>query len=1368
MAALASIVSFLRRRPVSSAIGLIVLFLGLIVLTARWWIATDSGRDFVVSQIDGREVAGYGRLSVRKLEGDPLTEFTLGSLEIRDATGVWVNASDIRMRWSPLGLLSRKVDLETVGIGEINILRLPVRQEQPKSEGGGWAVKLERGAISRLTLTDGVAGPQAAYSVSARFINDQNGTFETELSLIPLEGAGDRIDARILRDRHGAFDINAEATAPAGGTFAHLLKLPEGASAILTTSGAGDLSEGLAEATLAIDGANKAFLSAKIEDKRLEAGLRLDAYVLPIPADLRAFLGPEAEADLVAVLGNRATDFTLDTRFSAGTAKLTGKTPPGRVTLSEPAQLQANLSTLEPFWDGASGLVLDGRVTQEKGSYRYAGEAQMDFTADSNVPFASVRGPVEASYEDGRIPFSADVIIVRPFADNGTLSTALGDEVRLTGNGVYDLASRRLVVNAAELAHKSGTAQLLGETGISDRTLNFSGRISQALSALPGGVTGNANGFVQLKGAYDDLELGVNLNLAALSIGTDALKPLVDGPGTVRGIVKIRPERGSIQRLDVRLTGFEGQLTGALYGPGAPDLNLAGDQRVPLEISGNVIDLNTVNLRIAPEDDGLRINGTSSGGSALVSGRQVSNLASQVNVKFLGGSVFGPVSLSGISNRQPASASFYLDRRPGMTRLENLKGKLADIVISGAAEIADDGALDLDVDAQAASLSFGGVSFGSLSFKGAGNRGDDAAFAIGGEFRAVDIALTSDFTVDLVTGTIETTPEGYRIFGRLVDQEDGKLSDVRFGGVLSAGQGSTSGTLSLDGTLFGIAIASRRDIAWALEPTFTLDADISALGGRIAARLRPDTEESSNLISIDNLNMEPVLSAFGLPPISAVVSGRASGNPFGEVPAGTLALVARSPVSGIDASIDLRLNGVLDRNGLSLTSDATYGPDLKLNAVAQIPVITATNEIVQINRAGDMRGRINLDGKLDALALVAIAYGHDIGGSVTGQFDLSGSLEKPVVNGEARIKDGLYEYGAMGLRLTAITLDAGIENDLLAVTGNASGPGGGKATFNGRLAEREAGIEVKLDRLLVYDRAGDIARVSGTATLDELSDHRLLSGKLTVDHARFAIDNLSGSSIRTLNVRWSDDEDGVRRDPLLDKPIRMNLDVSAPRGIVFHGRGLETDWGVNLVLTGTPDNILLNGRATLARGSLELAQRPFEFESGLITFDGPLDTARMAIAANRQVDGFNVRVDVGGAPTRPTIELSSTPSLPQDEILSRMLFGRSSVDLTALEAAELAASIARLSGQGGGLDPLGAIQAGLGIDRLRFGVDDAGNTELGVGQYLASDVYLEVTTQGAAGNSVEVEWQPRPQVSVSSETSSTGESRVSVRWKRDY
>lgn len=1368
MPLLANILALFKRRPVAAWAGSIAVLLALLMVTARWWIATDSGRDFVVSQIDGREIAGYGRLSVRKLEGDPLSDFSLGSIEVRDAGGAWVTVSDVRMRWSPLSLLSRKVELESVAIAEINVLRVPVREPRPKSESSAWTVRLERGTIGRLVLEDGVAGPKSASSVSARFINERSGTLETELSLTPLEGAGDRIDARIARKRDGSFDVNVEGIAPALGTFAHLLRLQDGSSAVLTASGAGSLVEGIAEAKLSIDGADKAFLSAKIEDKRIESSLRLDASALPIPANFAAFLGSETEAELVATMASRSTDFVLDLRTAAGHVKLAGKTPAGRFVLSEAADLKAELSTLEPFWDGIDHLFLDGKLIQDTGTYRYSGNAQVDFNDRSNVPFASAKGPVEAAYENGRIPFSVDVSVLEPLAKNRIAVNALGPEVRLSGNGVYDISTQRLIVNAAELAHQSGTAQLLGEASIPERTLNVSGRVAQSLAALPGGVTGNANGFVQAKGKFDDLEIGLNLNFSGLRIGTDALQPLVEGSGTARGILRIRPDWGSVQRLDLRLRGFEGQMTGAIYGPGAPDLRLVGAQKVPIDVSGNIVDLNSVNLRIAPEDDGLRISGTSMGGNALVSGRKVSDLSSNVNLKFLEGSVFGPVSLAGVSSRQPASASFYLDRRPGLTRLVNLRGKLADIVISGTALIADDGGLDLNVDAQATALNLGGVSFGNLSFKGTGGRLKSDPFAVGGEIRALNIAVTPDYTIDLVTAVIETTADGYKVTGRLVDQEDGVISDVRFAGSLVAGAESISGTASFDGTLFGIAIATRRDIAWTLEPNLTIDADISALGGRIGARLLPGAETTSSLVSIDNVSIAPVLTALGLPPVEAVISGRAGGRLYGETPSGNLSFVARSPVSGVDAAIDMRLNGTLEGRTLSLTSDASYGPDLRISAQAQLPMVATAGELVQPDRDSAIRGQINLDGKLDALRLVAIAYGHDIGGAVTGNFELSGSMNTPSVKGKARIANGLYEYGAMGFRLNAVTLDAGIENNLLEVRGNAAGPGGGTLSFDGRLAESEAGIGVKLDRLMVYDRAGDVARVSGNAKLDELSDHRLLSGKLTIDNARFAIDNLAGSNIRTLNVRWDDQENGARRDPLLDKPIRMNLAVSAPRGIAFHGRGLETDWGVNLTLTGTPSNILLNGRATLARGSLELAQRPFEFESGLITFDGPLDTARMAIAANRQVDGFNVRVDVGGAPARPTFELTSTPSLPQDEILSRMLFGRSSVDLSALEAAELAASIARLSGQGGGLDPIGAIQAGLGIDRLRLGVDDTGNAELGVGQYLAPDVYLEVTTQGAAGNSVEVEWQPRPQVSVSSETSSTGESRVSVRWKRDY
>ena len=251
-------------------------------------------------------------------------------------------------------------------------------------------------------------------------------------------------------------------------------------------------------------------------------------------------------------------------------------------------------------------------------------------------------------------------------------------------------------------------------------------------------------------------------------------------------------------------------------------------------------------------------------------------------------------------------------------------------------------------------------------------------------------------------------------------------------------------------------------------------------------------------------------------------------------------------------------------------------------------------------------------------------------------------------------------------------------------------------------------------------------------------------------------------------MRWSDGDDPTNAPSKLRQSLRLNLDIDAARRVYVTGRGLDSEWALDLKATGTVSDVSLSGKATMVRGDLDLAGRPFVFDTGTITFDGAIDTARINIAADRSVNGFVARVEVSGKPTNPAFVLSSTPDLPQDEILSRLLFGRSSIDLSPVEAAQLASSIARLSGRNVGFDPAAELQAVLGVDRLSIGANDAGNAELGVGQYLAEDVYLQLNAAGADGSSVEVEWEPVDQVSVTSETTSTGENKLSIRWKKDY
>ncbi len=184
-------------------------------------------------------------------------------------------------------------------------------------------------------------------------------------------------------------------------------------------------------------------------------------------------------------------------------------------------------------------------------------------------------------------------------------------------------------------------------------------------------------------------------------------------------------------------------------------------------------------------------------------------------------------------------------------------------------------------------------------------------------------------------------------------------------------------------------------------------------------------------------------------------------------------------------------------------------------------------------------------------------------------------------------------------------------------------------------------------------------------------------------------------------------------------------------------------------------------------GSLDLAGRRFNFDTGTITLDGPIRLARIDIAAERVTDDITATVRVSGTPVEPKFTLESTPALPQDEVLARVLFGRSIAELSGFEAAQLAAGLAQLAGGQAGFDPIGLVRQATGLDRISFGAED-GVTTVSAGKYIADDVYLQVGTGGSGGVGAEVEWEPLNGLSIISSAEGNGDTKISVRWKKDY
>ena len=103
------------------------------------------------------------------------------------------------------------------------------------------------------------------------------------------------------------------------------------------------------------------------------------------------------------------------------------------------------------------------------------------------------------------------------------------------------------------------------------------------------------------------------------------------------------------------------------------------------------------------------------------------------------------------------------------------------------------------------------------------------------------------------------------------------------------------------------------------------------------------------------------------------------------------------------------------------------------------------------------------------------------------------------------------------------------------------------------------------------------------------------------------------------------------------------------------------------------------------RGGYEFAGRRFDLERGSIRFLGetPPDPV-LDIVAQANIQSLNATIRVTGTGQKPEIRFSSVPALPEDELLSRLLFGTSITNLSAPEALQLAAAVASLQGGPGG------------------------------------------------------------------------------------
>lgn len=568
-------------------------------------------------------------------------------------------------------------------------------------------------------------------------------------------------------------------------------------------------------------------------------------------------------------------------------------------------------------------------------------------------------------------------------------------------------------------------------------------------------------------------------------------------------------------------------------------------------------------------------------------------------------------------------------------------------------------------------------------------------------------------------------------------------------GFAIAGRGSlTNGeTRRLDIAQFSATRAGRK-LALAGPATVTLrdggaelkNFVITADGGRLSvdgvAGDKLALEINARAVPLSILALaDPSLMLDGVADAQAKIGGTAKA-PTGEWRVKVARLTAPQTRSAGLPAIEANASGALKGARTTVDADVVIGPRSKLKITGSAPLGAGVLDLA-------------IKGALDAaLANTTLsANGQSVAGQANVDLTVKGTVSAPLVGGAVTIANGAFNDPVNGVALSAISGVLSGSGRELTISGlNGQTKNGGKIAVAGKIGiDPAAGFPAALIVKSANAQFVDSELASATGDLDltvsgPLTRSPRVSGRVTLNSMDVNVPDRMPVNLKPLAGTRQIDAKGfaaqmiaiekkekakAARKSTLDAPI--DLAISAPNRIFVRGRGLDAEFGGQLKISGTIQKPVVDGGFDLRRGRMQLLTQRLELTQGKLTFAGGL-VPQLDFAAQTSAGGVTATVAVTGPASQPAFAFTSSPSLPQDEVLSRLLFAKASASLTPVQALQLAMALAQFTGAASGADAFEKMRKALGVDSLDIDAGGANGPTVGVSRYIAKGVSVGVRT----------------------------------------
>ncbi|MGJ3232460.1 MAG: translocation/assembly module TamB domain-containing protein [Oceanicaulis sp.] len=1194
------------------------------------------------------------------------------------------------------------------------------------------------------------------------------GLTRPELMGARIELQSPQADLTIRPEAEGRYAVNGRIDAPAGGALAELMRAgSQGADARIDL--VGGLEKGSGEALVSIGGQPALDLSADWTPQRLEAQGQVRPSRWPGFEQLQTLLGGASDFTLDVPLGGSLREPRLEDaviRLDAPQARLTVTPLPGEAFAVEARAGSGLVSVASGGAIAADSVeVENGRVDLSGDAWRFSG----DVTAEAlNLPgeyaVSRIAGPITVTGPINRLAVEGDLSAQGARYDNDAVADVLGASPRLEASIVYEREAQRLTIERARADAAAGPVAGSGVVNIGAR--RFDVTLSSAafsIDPLTDQLTGSGAIDLAAEGAFNGV-IEFQASASGFNPAGDLAERLsgpiaaeVDGRRTGEGGLEF--DRLQVQSPDLVVDAagaqageqfsFEGE---AVYSGQSPvaGVSLAGTLEAAFE------------AQYGPEGVDARIDAAA--GQVTAGPVEVSEARLRAEISGPFDALSGEARLTGDSPRGPVDLAADFARERERLRLTDLSGRAGGLTVEGSADVAP-GAVTADLDIAPVE------GFGALSLQARLDEGELDVTASAEDLIAGDMSYFDRFDFTL-QGPLENAR-----FSLIADGAYGAPFDITAEGRIQLAGGPVEVRAELEGEYGQIPIATREPLTVSAADPLTASADLSVGDGRMSLEYRGG--EAQRITGRLKAVPAAILSLRrAREPVEGALSGELALSRDEGVWTGR-ALLQGDDLRPADEALERALDGAvtLDLNTERLEVGVRAdGPNFTALADGAIRTGPVTGLGALTAASNPISAEVDVDGRIGPFAAFHLTSGQRLSGDVRIDARVSGTVGAPDLVGDARLQDARFSDSRAGLVLQDLILAATFTQSRAEITELSATDGeGGRLTGDGSVefaGGLSANARAVFESFQVVDRDDVSAVASGDVAFDLAGGEGSVTGAATIERAEVSPPDSGRPTIPGIEVTEVNVPAGVREpdDGAAGGGPTLALDyqVTAPRRIFVRGSNFDTEWGLEMQVSGTVSDPEIYGAARVVRGRADLLGRVFDIESGLVRLSGDPGDARLQLTAVREERDITARIVVEGPVTSPSIDLRSSPSLPQDEVASRILFGEGAANLTGLQAAQLAASLASLSG-GGGFDPLGALRQASGLDQLGVRRDAGGGTVVTGGRYLTEDVYLELESAGSsAAPSTNIEWELTRRFTLLSRLSADGQAGVALSWRTEY